>query len=382
MKILHICLASVFADGFSYQENELPKFHKALGYEVEVIASPETFNTDGMGVLYEGEPRYINENGIPVTRLSYKSPQKIYRTLRRYTGFREALEKSAPDILFIHGCQFLDIDVAARYAKEHSLIKVFVDNHADLLNSAKNFVSKNILHKIIWKRCAKTIEPYTAAFYGVVPLRVDFLKEVYGLPEEKCRLLVMGADDDAVERASADSVRKARRAEYEAEDGDRIIVTGGKLDSNKPQVLDLMKAVNEIGDEHIKLMIFGSVSPELKDEFDRRLSDRVCFVGWRTPDEIYEDFAAADIVAFPGLHSVLWEQAVGMGKPCLFKRIKGFEHIDLGGNCMFFESDGAEEYASVIKEAVNRIDSMKATAADKGMSVFSYRNIAQKALEG
>ena len=31
------------------------------------------------------------------------------------------------------------------------------------------------------------------------------------------------------------------------------------------------------------------------------------------------------------------EKAVGKGKPCVFKRISGFEHIDIGGNCLFFE---------------------------------------------
>ena len=243
-------------------------------------------------------------------------------------------------------------------------------------------MSRNILHGIIWKRCAKKIEPYTEKFYGVVPLRVDFLKEMYGLPAEKCGLLVMGADDDAVARALRPEVRERRRAAYGVTDDDIVIITGGKIDHNKPQVLKLMRAVNSLPDKRIRLGVFGSVADDLKAEFDRNLTDRVKYIGWRKSEDIYEDFAAADIVAFPGLHSVLWEQAVGVGAPCLFKRIRGFEHVDLGGNCLFFERDAVEEYTARIAEAVSSLDSMRAVAQKKGKAVFSYRQIAQRALEG
>ena len=37
MKIVHLCLCSFFPDNYSYQENLLPKYHKRLGYDVEVI---------------------------------------------------------------------------------------------------------------------------------------------------------------------------------------------------------------------------------------------------------------------------------------------------------------------------------------------------------
>ena len=381
-RIVHMCLSNIYADGYSYQENMLPRFHQALGYEVEIIASVETFDNNGQFTDHQGKREYLNENGIPVRRLAYQKPVKIYRILRRYQGTYSSLEKTDPDIIFIHGCQFMDIDIVADYLKKHPGIKVYVDNHADFNNSATNVLSKNILHKIIWKRCAHIIEPFTSKFYGVVPARVDFLKEMYDLPADKCELLVMGADDDAVEKARCPEVRENRRTVYGVTDDDIVIVTGGKIDHNKPQVLKLMHAVNDMSDERVKLMVFGSVTDELKAEFDRNLTDRVIHIGWRKSEDIYEDFAAADLVAFPGLHSVLWEQAVGMGVPCLFKRIKGFEHVDLGGNCLFFEQDDEEEYKVRIMCALDQIDEMKQIAQEKGMKTFSYREIAKRALEG
>lgn len=381
-KVVHLCLANFYTDGYSYQENMLPKFHQKLGYETEIIASLDTFNKAGQFVQYSGDLVYRNEYDIPVRRLPYRSPEKFYRILRRYQGVREALEQAKPDMLFIHGCQFSDIDIVADYLKSHPDVKVYVDNHADFNNSATNFLSRNILHRRIWKRCAHVIEPYTSKFYGVVPARVDFLKEMYGLPAQKCDLLVMGADDDAVEKALRPEVRAKRRRAYGVSDDDIVIVTGGKIDHNKPQVLTLMRVVNSLSDSRVKLIVFGSVADDLKAEFDSSLTDKVIHIGWRKSEDIYEDFAAADLVAFPGLHSVLWEQSVGMGVPGVFKRIEGFEHIDLGGNCLFFEKDDAQEYTTRILAALNTLDEMKTVAVAKGMKTFSYREIAKRALEG
>lgn len=381
MKVLHLCLANYFADGFSYQENMLSKYHKESGNDVEVIASTQTFDSSGKFTVYKGEHDYINEYGIPVHRLDYRGPDSVYRILRRYKGLRAALERFAPDCVFIHGCQFMDMDVVVKYIKKHPKTRVYVDNHADYNNSAKNFLSKNILHGVLWKRSAHIIEPYTSKFYGVVPARVEFLKEAYKLPAEKCSLLELGVDDSLAESALEPEVRENRRKDYGVEKEDFVIVTGGKIDRNKPQVLTLMKAVNQIDNGNIKLAVFGSVAPEYESEFESQLSDRVIFIGWRKSEEIYEDYAAADLVAFPGLHSVLWEQAAGMGKPCLFKRIKGFEHVDLGGNCLFFEKDDIEEYKRVIEQALRQIEPMKAAAQEKGPGRFSYKSIARRAIE-
>lgn len=382
MKIVHLCLANFLIDGYSYQENMLMKYHKAAGYDVEAIASLFTFDKDGNPADYSGPLSYRNEYDIPVVRLLYKKPEKVYRILRRYIGFEEALERSAPDVLFIHEFQFLDIDVVVRYLKKHPGVRVFVDNHSDFQNSAKNVLSRVFLHSVIWKRCAKKIEPYTEKFYGVLPARVDFLTRMYGIKKEKCALLEMGIDDEAAQKALAPGVREKRREAYGVDQDSFVMITGGKIDHNKPQVLDLMRAVRSMSDPGVTLVIFGSVTPQLKDEFDSLLCENVRYIGWRRSDQVYEDFAAADLAVFPGLHSVLWEQAVGMGTPCVFKRIEGFEHIDIGGNCLFFENDSAEEYESKLRLAAADIDAMKKAAQGDGKNIFSYASIAERALEG
>ena len=95
---------------------------------------------------------------------------------------------------------FLDICRLAKYVKAHPNIRVYVDNHADYSNSAQGWISEHILHRIIWKYCAHRIEPYTSVFWGVMPARVDFLINLYDLPKDKCKLLVMGADDELAKK--------------------------------------------------------------------------------------------------------------------------------------------------------------------------------------
>lgn len=381
MKVLHLMLACFYIDKYSYQENYLPKYHKQQGHEVDIVASLFTFDENGKGKWLPKPDRYVNEYDIPVTRLAYRKGKLSHR-LKRYAGLREELERSAPDCIFIHGVQSASVAEVIRYCKRHPDTRVYVDNHADPVNSANGWLSQNILHRIVWRYYAQRIEPYVTKFYGVLPARVDFLTDMYGLPRHKVELLVMGADDDSVQAASQPEVRARLREQYGLGEDDFTVVTGGKIDHNKPQVLTLMKAVNELEDPHIKLLVFGNVHPDLREEFNSQLGERVQYIGWKQSADIYNEFAVADLIAFPGLHSVLWEQAVAMGKPCAFRRLEGFDHIDLGGNCVYFDEDTPQSYAQTLQTARSQILHLKEVAREKGKTAFAYSYIAKKSLEG
>ena len=384
MKILHICLACFFPDNYSYQENMLPKFHKEQGHEVEVIASLFTFDKNGKDSEYPEAKQYINEYGIKVTRLNYKNPKKINRIYKRFEGLKKALEDASPDLIFIHGCQFADIDIIAEYARNHT-VTIYVDNHADFSNSAKNIISRIILHGIVWKYYAHIIEPYTRKFYGVLPARVEFLKNVYGLPKDKCELLVMGADDDAVNAASKIEIKNFIRRKYNIKENDFLIITGGKIDKFKTQTLLLMKAVKNLEREKVKLIVFGSVTPELQEKV-KELADtsRVQYIGWIQAKDSYKYFAAADLVVFPGRHSVFWEQVAAQGIPMLVKYWDGTTHIDLGGNVRFLKKDSLEEIQRLIVQLLDdplEYEKMKKIAIEKGKRTFSYNDIAKRCIE-
>ncbi len=384
MKIVHLMLACFFPDGYSYQENMLPKFHKRAGYDVEVIASLQTFDENGK-VTYLPEPSsYINEHDVKVTRLGYKKPFKVFRKLKKYEGTYRAICKAKPDILFIHGCQFLDAGIVAKYCRENPNVRVFVDNHADFTNSARSFFSKEIMHGILWRHTAAVLNKVAERFYGVLPARVDFLRNVYKLPENKTELLVMGSDDDLIKSAADANSIRAIREKYNISENDFLIVTGGKIDLFKVETLALMKAVRDIHLPNIKLLVFGSVVPELKEQVaELALSDNIIFIGWVNSADTYPLIAAANLCVYPGRHSVLWEQTAGQGIPMLQRRHLGTEHTNIGGNVRFIDDCSADSLCDMIKEIATdkeQYGKMK-EAAESAAKTFLYSDIARRSIE-
>lgn len=383
MKIVHICLCGAVTDGFSYQDNLLPKYHKKLGYEVTIITSKWVFDTDGHIIRFD-KTDYYNDDGVFVIRLDNERGKTYHCRFKRFPKLKKALHQERPNIIFIHGLQFVDIKIVVEYVKDKNDIRVYVDNHADFSNSGRNFLSRVFLHEVIWRRYARLIDPYTCKFYGVLPARVEWLFERYKLPREKCELLVMGADDEKVDLYSRPEVVDYTRKEFNISDSDFLIVTGGKIDSAKKQTLLLMKAVRSINLDNIKLIIFGTVQKDISQQFQSYIDNKkIQFVGWASVDQSYKYFAAADLVVFPGRHSVYWEQVAGMGKPLVCKYWSGTTHIDVGGNVRFIEEDTDIAITSIILDIIESPEAyrnMLSIAVNRGKPVFSYKTIAEKSL--
>lgn len=385
-KIVNICLYGPVTDGWSYQDNLLPKYQKENGNDVVVITSKWVWNN--MGKLVKTDRTdYYNEYGIHTIRLNIRGDRPLSDKFKKFIGVYEVLEKEKPDIIFVHCFQFLDIKRVIDYVKQHKGTMVYVDNHCDFSNSATNWVSKNILHKIIWKSKARKLNPYVKKFFGVIPARVDFLIDMYGLPKEKVELLEMGADDEKVREASNYNQLEKIRAKYGVKDAEFLIMTGGKIDQAKQQTLLLMEAVKELSSEFpVKLIVFGSVSEELKDKV-QVLSDgtSVNYIGWIRSDDSYKYFSAADLVVFPGRHSVFWEQVVGIGKPLLVKYWDGTTHIQVNGNAEFLRENSVKEIKDkiidLLKNDREKYNQMLMAAKGEARQRFSYKEIAMRSVE-
>lgn len=384
MKILHVCLAGPFSDGYSYQENLLTKFHARLGHEVFVITSTWSLNSEG-SVTENFNNVYTNEDNVKVFRLKMKGRNKYKKKIKRYIGIDNILCEVKPNIIFIHGSQFIDVQPFIKYKKEKKdMIKIFVDNHADFSNSATNLLSREVLHKVIWKRTTLKLEPYVNKFYGVLPARETFLIDVYNVPKQKVSLLKMGGDDEFV-----NSYEKKHENIYKTKinlgwkDGQRVIITGGKIDKAKKEVLLLMEYVREKKD--LFLIIFGSVEEDLKPAVNRLLSDNVKHIGWIDSKKSYEIFSIGDLVVFPGRHSVYWEQVVSQKKPLIVKYWEGTNHIDIGGNVIFVKYTFSEKefLYEKLDEVLytSKLNEMKNAAESNKSEDFLYSRIAKKSIE-
>jgi hypothetical protein len=108
------------------------------------------------------------------------------------------------------------------------------------------------------------------------------------------------------------------------------------------------------------------------------------FVNWLTTEQVTKLMLCADLGVFPGTHSTLWEQATGLGLPCIFKRWAGIEHLDVGGNCIYMDDFANHSIRNTILDLYNNdklYTSMKTAASTLGVEMFSYSNIARLAIE-
>jgi len=380
MKILHFCAGNQFIENLEYQENVFPRKHKELGHEVKVFCNTYTFNPDGTKGKKE-VGTYINRDGIEVTVLPYKKG-KFNESFKKYDGVYEKIEAYAPDVIFIHGTQSFSMGDVKKYKRKQKQVKIYADQHGDYINTPVDTFKRRILHTVIWGTQVRKAGRFCEMVWGVLPLRVRYLREVYKLPKKKTELLVMGGDESKINFDNKDGIRTAVREKYGILQDDFLMVTGGKIDSLKNIHL-LVEAVKGIENDKIKLLIFGEPSPELKPFFDEINDARIIKAGWVDSAYAYDLFLASDLAVFPGSHSVLWEQAAATGVPLIVKKWDGLNHIDVGGNCLFTEGDSAENIKSVIEKVICEdgvYDKMMQTAQSVGIKTFSYREIAKRAI--
>ena len=379
MKIVHLCLSCFYIDNYSYQENLLPKYHVMMGHDVTVIASLLSFNEEGKHCYLSAPSVKTDENGYKVVRLDYKRPYKINRTLRKYNNLYNTLLDEKPDIIFTHGIALGDTGTIVKYLREHKNVKLFGDHHGDYINSATTFLSKNILHKIIWRYYINKLKPYLIKCYGVTPMRCRFLKEMYKIDPKIIEFLPMGVDDTAIP-PNRELVKEQIRKELNIGDKDFVIITGGKIDSRKNTHV-LIKALSLLNNNNIHLIICGTLSPEmeyLKEQF----TSNIHYLGWCNAERVMNCMVSADLACFPGTHSTLWEQAVGVGLPSIFKYWNEMTHVNIDNNCIFVKGNDEVELKEVINNLffTEQYYTMKSQAKETSKE-FLYSIIASKSIQ-
>ncbi len=384
MKIVHVCLSSnVFGENYAYQDNLLSKAHRKLGHEVSVIAPTYSeFDKKTSKIISVAPGVKTICNGIELIRLRGAVPCNLNQHLHVFWGFAKVLNELKPDLIFAHGVTPWNYRYLKKYKQKHPDVQIVYDNHGDFNNSCQNKLSYFNVRYFVRHFVVSKIKDTSDHFYGVVPARCDFLHDIYGVPKEKISLLPMGADEDDMHFERKDEIRAEIRSLYNIDEKDFLIVTGGKIDPLK-NIHVLAEAVSDIKCQNIKLLIFGSIREDMKDTFNRLQSERIKCIGWIPSSEVYNYFYAADIVMFPGLHSVLWEQAVASQVPCAFSKIKGFEHIDIGGNCVLMDGKEMEYYKNLIENIYNNkelYENLYKNAHSDKTKQFLYMSIAQKVI--
>ena len=90
MRILHLCLACFYIDGYNYQENILPRINHEDGHDVRILASTETY-VDNLHLGYVEPREYVTEYGVPIR----KQPESV-QPLRPLSEIRIRLLPLSP----------------------------------------------------------------------------------------------------------------------------------------------------------------------------------------------------------------------------------------------------------------------------------------------
>lgn len=382
MKIVHIAPSAPYNEYWGYQDNLLPKYHKKLGHEVVLIAT-NLMHKDGKIAETECVNRELND-GVMLYRLQKKKyPIPTLTSLFSHLEVYDLLVRLKPDCIFHHGLVSTTIFDVVKYKKKiNPNCIVIQDNHLDY-NIGRKFDSfKDRIVRSVYRYINKRAIAYVDRVYGVTPWRKKYAEDYFQIPHEKTDVLIMGADDEKINFDNHDSIRQNIRGQYNISENDFLIVTGGKIDKKK-KINTLMKAC--IGEDKVKLLIFGNVLDDIKDEFDSLLenNDNIIYIGWIDSDKVYDYFFAADLVFFPGQHSVLWEQACASKVPCVFEEWEGMDHVNNGGNSDFVSPVNTETVKNKIRELkyTEKYNRMKAIAESENTNVYLYSHIASKCLE-
>lgn len=385
MKIVHLALEAPYNEGWGYQENLLTKYQAKAGHDVTLIITNRENSPNGKKKTVPLED-YISPDGFRVIRLDYIhfKPNKISNVFRIYKIYH-LLCSIAPDFIMVHGLNNFSVLQAIKYInKVNPACKIIADNHLDY-NNASFFLSRKPSIRIYRKALSllnKKTQKYYSKVFGVTPWRCDFCRDIYGIPEKMLDVLPAGADDEKIAFNNREKISADIREKHNIGKDDFLIVTGGKIDKNK-NIDTLMKAVINLPDKNIKLIVFGNPSPDIKEAFEELAkNDKIRYIGWLSADNTYNYFLAADLVFFPGGHSVMWEQTVACGTPCVFKHFDSMHHCDIGENCKFLYDTSEDTIKNIILEIASgeTYNRMLDCARSEKRKQFLYSELAKIAL--
>lgn len=377
MKILHIIFGGAFNEEMSYQGSILPKENRKSGHEVIIIAS--CYKWDQGKIVKVREEDRVTNDGIRVIRLEFDNiiNESISRRIRKCKKLMKYINDIKPDVIFHHDIQGFTLFTVAKYKKENPNIKLYVDSHTDLNNSASNWISLNLQHKLFHKTIAKlTVKYFEKIFYVSYEAR-DFLIDIYNIPEKKLEFYPLGGL--ILSKKDKLSYRREKRYELGISENDILLCHSGKMDSLK-RTYEILYYFNKVKNENLKLILIGVFSEDVKEKVMPLIQqdDRIIYLGWKSSDELIKYIAASDLYLQPGSQSATMQISLCSGTPVLFANVKSHE-VYMKGNA--FAINNFDEMESIFHKICEEPDILK-EMSDKAYLLASdlldYRKMADR----
>lgn len=356
----------------------MPEINKQDGHQVKIIASTETYvENSQLGYVKPG--KYFTKDGIEIERVPYRKylPLFIMKKTRHYYNVYNLIAEFSPDVILFHGLPAYELLTVAKYKRNNPDVKFYVDSHEDRLNSGRNWVSKNILHKLIYKTIINKAYQYIDKILYITYETKVFIQQTYGITDEKLEYFPLGGNTYTEKERVG--YRSKIRKQLGLKENDILLIHSGKLHRTK-NTQELLRAFLRTNSKNLKLVIIGTISKDQKDIIDSLIAqdERISYLGWKSSDELLKYLTACDLYVQPAEQSVTMQNALCCGS--VVAVYPYLSHTYLLGNVAF--------YIKTIEDMVllfNKVVSNRKVLEDKRAISFSlasekldYRKLASR----
>lgn len=375
MRVLHCCLSNWYVDGWSYQENELISKHQQNGHEVLVLASTES--PDEFGKLsYLNAGKYVGLEGSLVQRISYRrGPTKLMRKVRAYPGVYKILQDFKPDAILFHGACGYEVITVARYVRQNPGVIFYIDSHEDWNNSARTFLSREILHKLFYRFCLRRAWPIARKILAISTETMEFVHDTYGVPKSHIEFFPLGGT--ILSDADYIAARTRERTRLGVANSEIMFVQAGKQTLAK-KLLESLRAF--AGATNAKLFIAGSIDPCIHAEAMGLIeaNPNVTFLGWQSAAQVTDLLCAADVYLQPGTQSVTMQNSLCCRCVPIIADVPSHQ-VYVNGNGWLVSDQAGLELA--VRAACHAdLAQMSAQSLDVARRILDYAQLSQRVL--
>jgi 1,2-diacylglycerol 3-alpha-glucosyltransferase len=381
LKIVHVCLSCFYIDGFGYQENELVQQHVKAGHKVTVIASTETYNIDRC-LTYVQPSIYMGGDGAQVIRLRYRKllPVAIMKKLRMHPGVRDLLNQIRPDAILFHGLCGWELHAVAQYKHENPNVRLYVDSHEDHNNSARTFVSKNVLHRMYYawiiRRCIPDIDKILCISLDTI----EFVKETYGLPELMLEFYPLGGivfDDNEYQQRHD----RGRRV-IEIEETSVMLLQTGKMGRRK-KILESLDAFTKTKGTNLCFVLVGSFEQDILAEAMTKIAGdrRIHYLKWKSTEQLKDLLCAADVYVQPGTQSATMQMSLGARCPVVLADVLSHQPFVQENGWLIRNISDLPTIFSQIRDHPERLKQMSLKSLAIAKNLLDYRLLANRVLQ-
>lgn len=378
MKIVHILMGGAFNCEMSYQGNHLPLENSRDGHKVFIITSTNIWQKDK--VLQINELIDIIYEKIILIRLNFGGFifRYLNKKIRKVPDLMQTLIKINPDIILHHDIEGYSLLTVANYVHKNKHVKLYVDTHSNFNNSARNFLSRVILHKIIYGYIIHRAYNYIDKILYISHECKLFAINMHHVEQKKLEFFPLGGDVISLSDKETYRLNLFRMLDV---DRDTIIFAhSGKMNINK-KTLELLDTFVQIKTKYkIHLVVVGEFSESIKEEALEMINHNpnVTFLGWKKSKELKEIIAGSNYYLQPGSQSATMQISICLATPVVIQRNSSHELYEDSGAILIDENNTISSVLKYLSNNPNVHEELSMKSYDFANKFLSYKILARR----